>query len=76
MKTCKCIKSGNFSLIVGNYYYYEINYHPYEVYPYHIYSSLNLNKPFANFSKKYFDNLFIDIIKERKQKLKKLNEIN
>ena len=75
MRKCKCIKHGDFSLIVGNYYYYKINNHPYELYPYHIYSVLEPHSAFANFSQEYFDNLFIDIIKERKQKLEKLQKI-
>lgn len=80
MRKCKCIKHGDFSLIVGNYYYYKINYSGEEnnladLYPYHIYEYINSHSAFATFSKRYFDALFVDITKERKQKLEKLKNV-
>lgn len=81
MRKCKYIgQESSYLFTIGEYYYYEIikyknNNTKYEMpFPYHIYNTSNITKVIGTFSKDYFDVLFFDIEKERKEKLKKLNE--
>lgn len=74
-RRCRCIKTINLTLKKDNIYYYniinesEMDY----LYPYYIYTD-KINEYIATFSKEYFNKHFIDIQKERKKKLNKINE--
>lgn len=73
MRKCKCKVEWSKTLIIGNYYYYEIIQNELIYFPYYIYLNPNASSPIGTFSKDYFDVIFVDIEKERKEKLKKLN---
>ena len=81
MKKCKYIGLKDFEIIdsvvtvfkPGDYFYYDVNYSYNKTNPWHlIFDSNNTN--ITTFSRGEFSKMFIDVIEERKQKLKKLNE--
>lgn len=75
MRKCRC-RIDKFSSVIkkNSTFYYQINNKHDMNFPYLIFNNHNDEQPIATFSKDYFDVIFIDIQKERKEKIKKLNE--
>lgn len=82
MRKCKYIGAADFQIFdavvtvfkPGEYFYHKINYSYNKTNPWHEMYNLN-HIIITTFSRGEFDKLFIDVSKERKEKLKKLNDL-
>ena len=81
MRKCQYISlEKSYLFTPGNYYYYEIikyknNNTKYKIpFPYHVYDICDRSKLISTFSENYFNEIFLDLGKERIEKLKKLNK--